>query len=238
MTSLVRFLEWDSAHFGVRLGRLQATTLALDSAMAVVEEMRRERIDCTYCFFDANDRSSCHAAEQGGARQVDLRMSYELDLLRAPKIEARPDIRSATASDIPALERIAETAHRDSRFYFDGRFEEAKVNDLYRIWIRKSVARTFADEVLTIDIEAVPAGYVTLSMKETEAEIGLIAVADSARGGGIGRALVQAAISTTIQRGAKRLSVVTQGRNAAAQRLYQRAGFTIRDALALFHLWR
>jgi ribosomal protein S18 acetylase RimI-like enzyme len=58
-----------------------------------------------------------------------------------------------------------------------------------------------------------------------EAEIRALAVVPEARGRGAGDALLRAVIERAAQQGVRHLVLLTQPEMAAAQRLYQRAGF-------------
>lgn len=241
MKALVRRLDWDSQHFGVSIGRVDAPVVTASSAADIAREMEEAAISCAYLLIDAADRSSFRAATTAGARPVDLRMTYELDLARmrvSGTETATPTIvRSATMDDLSALEPLAAEAHRDSRFYFDGNFDESRVDELYRTWIRKSVTGDLANDVITFDLDGRAGGYVSWSSKGEEGDIGLVAIAEGGRGKGAASTLLRRALTDMAKSGAKRVSVVTQGRNAAAQRLYQRAGFVLRDVAAWLHLW-
>jgi dTDP-4-amino-4,6-dideoxy-D-galactose acyltransferase len=68
--------------------------------------------------------------------------------------------------------------------------------------------------------------------------IGLVGVAEAARGRGLGGRLVAAALGWFAGQGVERVEVVTQGRNVAAQRLYQAHGFRTRRVEVSFHRWR
>jgi N6-L-threonylcarbamoyladenine synthase/ribosomal-protein-alanine N-acetyltransferase len=59
----------------------------------------------------------------------------------------------------------------------------------------------------------------------TEGDIQTIAVADSARGHGLGRTLMQALISEARKRGARLVFLEVRADNPDAQRLYERLGF-------------
>jgi ribosomal protein S18 acetylase RimI-like enzyme len=54
---------------------------------------------------------------------------------------------------------------------------------------------------------------------------------------GVGRKLVVASLGWFDAHGADRVTVVTQGRNIAAQRLYQRCGFLTRSTGLWYHRW-
>ena len=68
--------------------------------------------------------------------------------------------------------------------------------------------------------------------------MGLVAVSGEARGAGVGRAAVTALVAGLSSRGARDVSVVTQGRNAPAIRLYEDTGFRTVSVQLWFHRWR
>ncbi len=161
---------------------------------------------------------------------------------RGPETTTGPpvQVRPATAADLPRLRRIAAASHRDSRFYHDGHFDRRRCGELYAGWIEKSCADP-AGVVLVAalpDPAGRPAGYVTGTIGEDgEGWIGLFAVAPDARGRGVGGALIAAVLDWFAGRGADPVSVVTQGRNVRAQRLYQRFGMRTRSVEVWFHRW-
>jgi GNAT superfamily N-acetyltransferase len=58
-----------------------------------------------------------------------------------------------------------------------------------------------------------------------------LAVADEARGRGVGRALIRAAIEETRRRGARRLTLRVLGHNTPARKLYESEGFEVEGVL-------
>lgn len=91
--------------------------------------------------------------------------------------------------------------------------------------------------MLVAERDSKPAGYIACNWTADAGQIGLIAVAGWARGAGLGRALVTSSLGVFRQNGAKRISVVTQGRNIASQRLYQRCGFLTHSVQIWYHRW-
>jgi dTDP-4-amino-4,6-dideoxy-D-galactose acyltransferase len=67
--------------------------------------------------------------------------------------------------------------------------------------------------------------------------IGLIAVAETQRGRGIGSLLIEAAHGWMAAAGAKKSTVVTQAANVPACRLYERTGYTLEHAENFYHFW-
>ncbi len=82
-------------------------------------------------------------------------------------------------------------------------------------------------------------GYITAAVTSAGAgQIGLFAVAEAARGQGVGGRLIAAALAWFAARGADPVTVVTQGRNIRAQRIYQQFGLLSHGLELWFHRWR
>jgi dTDP-4-amino-4,6-dideoxy-D-galactose acyltransferase len=234
----LEILPWDSEFFGVKIGRLIAWRLT-DAAFATLDTWRRdEDLQCIYCLIEPGDRVSVRTAETHGFRLVDIRT----DLILPPTAPSRPSglqdapIRKAVEKDIEPLRRIARDAHRDSRFYFDERFDPGRVDELFATWIEKS-CRGWADLVLVLDLEGTTSGYVTWHRDGDRGRIGLLALAQTVRGRGYASALLAAAVDEIRAKGNLEIGVTTQGRNAAAQRTYQRAGFVTESIRLWYHWW-
>jgi dTDP-4-amino-4,6-dideoxy-D-galactose acyltransferase len=146
-------------------------------------------------------------------------------------------IRSAREADIPALRALAAASHTASRFFADGSFDRARCAELYAVWIEKS-CRGWADRVLVAEHEGRIAGYLSCHVRDgSRGEIGIVAVAPEAQGRGLGAQLVDASVEWFAERELARVTVVTQGRNTGAQRLYQSRGFRTSSVHLWHHLW-
>jgi dTDP-4-amino-4,6-dideoxy-D-galactose acyltransferase len=232
---LCRFLEWDTNHFGFRIGRVQAGKLDPGDPDAIDAWCDAERIRCLYLLAESADAATAKLAADRGFRFVDIRLT----LAMAPPETALvfPSIRPAREQDLPVLAAIARSSHTDSRFHFDGQFPPERCDGLYETWIRRSCQEGYADVVLVAVHDSRPAGYVTCSAKDDCGQIGLIAVADQARGSGHGSNLIRAALQWFYEARVSRVKVVTQGRNVQAQRLYQRCGFLTSSVELWYHRW-
>ncbi|MEP7309724.1 MAG: GNAT family N-acetyltransferase [Acidobacteriota bacterium] len=230
-------LDWDSAFFGVPIGKAQAempSDVDVTEAWAAHEGMR-----CVFLLMRADRLDVAQAAERHGFFLTGVRVTFErlaaLDVATAPQhgVVVRP----ARSADIAVLEQIAARSHRDTRFYADPNFSRASCGRLYETWIRRS-CEGWADHVLTAEHDGRLAGYITLHCRaEGQGIIGLVAVAENSRRLGVGRALVGGALEWFRDRGLKRASVVTQAQNAGAQGLYQHAGFSVCQVDLWMHKW-
>lgn len=232
MSARCRILPWDSEFFGRRIARLDGPGLRADEAGEILDWCTRERVACLYFLANASCHETGATAERHGFASTDLRMTYaRRSASSAPAVDALVTVRPHHVSDIPTLARIARVAHTDSRFFFDRRFDRSKVEQLFETWVRKACAE---DHVLVGELEGQPVGYLSC---QRDGGIGLAAVAPGMQGQGVGGAMLRGALGWFESQGVTDLRVVTQGRNVAAHRLYQRAGFLTQSVECWFHRW-
>ena len=230
--SSAELLPWDTDFWGIRIARVDGDAMTAEGAAALEEWAAANDVACLY-FLAGEDEATPRIAEDAGYRLTDVRVA----LRRAPAaVETDGRVRAFAAADLPALRAIARTSHGATRFYADPRFPRARCDDLYDVWITRS-AEGWADAVFVADHEGRPAGYLTVHEAGGSASIGLVAVAEDARGAGLGASLVDAAVGWAAGRGVPELTVVTQGRSAAALRVYERAGFRVESVGLWFHRW-
>jgi len=234
--ALCTYLEWDSNFFGVRIARLNIARLDEQTVVDALQWCRSNRIDCLYFLADSDHAATAILAEKNGFHLTDVRMTFENPLTQSETPPAHETIRLAREEDLAALREIARNTHRDSRFYFDDHFDRAKCDQLYATWIENSF-RGFAQAVLVADVANAPAAYLTCHLKDGVSQIGLLGVGAQHQGRGLGTKLVQQFLTWSRQQNAQRATVVTQGRNLAAQRLYQRNRFVTASLRLWYHHW-
>ncbi len=223
----MKIQEWDSEFFGARIGRAEHEPIIGD-----------ERVDCAWLLIPATDYEAIHTEEEFGAEFMDFRVEYARET--GPEVGiARP----ITDHDVDDLAAIARTAFRGlTRFYADRRLPDERCDDLYEGWFRENAADPNV-EVLMVGDGGGPAGFVTVKMvpgpeaSDVPASIVLIAVAEHARGRGLGENLTRAAVNLAHHAGFPRISVVTQGCNIPSQRAFQAAGFRIESSSVWLHNW-
>jgi len=231
------YLEWDSQFFQRRIARLNRHRLDHATMTECAHWCRHHRIDCLYFLADSNDLETPRLAEANDFHLTDIRMT--LGRVVVPEDFAANSFdgfRHAREDDLRALRTIARTSHHDTRFYFDGHFEQEKCDLLYATWIENSF-RGFAQAVLVAEADGEPAAYLTCHLNDQGSQIGLVGVGEGHRGKGLATKLVRAFLSWSREQGARRALVVTQGRNLPAQRLYQRNGFITSSMDLWYHRW-
>lgn len=236
---VVEYLDWDSRFFGRRIARARDTRLTAESARALMDACVAQRIDCLYVLAEGGDAVTVRLLEQHGCAMVDVRVTMERRGTR-PAIDAPPSgiaVRDVRPEDVPHLKAMARTGFGVTRFYADPRFPVSSVDALYETWIEKS-CRGYADAVMVAEVGGRMAGYASCHLRGGGlGQIGLLGVRDEFRGRGLGRTLANAAAAWCASRGADRVRVVTQGRNAGALKVYQRCGFTVEAIDLWYHRW-
>jgi ribosomal protein S18 acetylase RimI-like enzyme len=233
---LCQYLTWDSDFFSCRIGRILPSRLTATTAESALRWCEEEHIDCLYFLADSDDMQTTLTAERVGFALVDIRLTLEHPLTQLPDSE-HSSIRPHRAEDIPYLKAIARASHTDTRFFFDTHFNPEDSARLYEIWIEKS-CNGDAQQVLVWEHEGRAAAYITCHLDaKQEGKIGLVGVDEAVQGRGVGGALIQSALAWFRAQDTQRLTVVTQGRNIRAQRLYMRQSFITHSLQLWYHLW-
>lgn len=233
-----RYLDWDSKFFGRRIAKAEAFSLEASELAQILQWCSIEHIECLYFLIDAH--SDPQLLEDNGFHLVDIRLTLEkqlkYDSVENPEAIAS-DIRASHPEDIRALRVIARVNYADSRFYHDPHFPREQCDLLYETWIESS-CQGYADRVFVASQNEQAVGFITCHLSESSTgQIGLLGVHPEMQKQGIGKRLVTAALHYFAQAGKEHVTVVTQGRNIAGQRLYQRCGFTTATVQLWYHGW-
>jgi len=135
------------------------------------------------------------------------------------------------------MEVLANQCGKHSRFSRDPLIPCKKFVELYLLWIKRSLNKELADEVLVVHKMGKIAGMVTLGSFNGVGKIWLLAVNEDSRGRKYGQALVKAAIDWFDKQGCHHGLVVTQAENIAACNLYKKCGFKVEKVEYYYHFW-
>lgn len=226
ITAPARELSWDGEFWGVRIAQADHPD---------VDDWAREHaVGCLFLLLDTGEIERIHQAEERGFRMMDIRVELEVETYQSNAFGTRLVLHE----DIVGISDLARRSHRLTRFYADPRFPDSRCDDLYEGWIQNSVAG-WADAVYVTGPLGAPTGYVTIHIDDDRdsSSLGLIAIAENARGQGLGQQLVFAVLNHAREQCVPRMRVVTQARNAAALRLFERCGFRIVKTHVWLHKW-
>lgn len=183
---------------------------------------------------------SCRVGDEGpadtvlkaaGFRQVETLITF---CRRVPDDAVMPDeIGPATDADAQACITIGRHAFRLDRFHSDPRLDDSDADELKARWVANSFAGR-ADAILVARQGGALLGFVLCRRTGPTALIDLIAVADRARGLGIGRRLVDGALAYYAGR-VETMTVGTQDTNGPSIALYRAAGFSEARRARTYH---
>jgi dTDP-4-amino-4,6-dideoxy-D-galactose acyltransferase len=238
---IVKYLDWDTKFFGIPMAYVSCLNLTENIQKLVDKFAKDNDLKMIQYLCDCHDRRSVEIAERNGYNFVDIRLTFNLDL-RSFENGYHMNCDNyhyglASSSEMNELKSLSEGIYRDSRYYFDGNFDVDRLNDFYSGWIEKSIFGDFDDECYCVFDNTKPIGFCTIRYKNQVASIGLFGISKSYGGQGIGKKLLSNVLMRVKNKGFSRVSVVTQGRNYRAQRLYQSIGFRTRSTQLWYHKW-
>ena len=230
-------LKWDSDFFGFKTARILAPDLDEQHLTKALQYLRSRDTRLVYW---ASEEQAAFDVHPLGGLLVDRKAVFETDLtqiaplLKPPYAEV---VNYTYAIPQQILADLALQAGEFSRFARDPQFPHERFMALYLEWMRKSLTGEMADAVMVALADEIPAGMVTLSVKNGMGNIGLIAVDASFRGRHLGMSLMAASRNWYLNHKLKRASVVTQADNQAACRLYQSCGYKMVRMEHFYHFW-
>lgn len=235
----LEFLPWDSEFLQFGVARLSLRAGEPAGLAAALAQARAGRWRLLYLLVASEDANGNEAAQQAGAVQVDRKVTFTMPVDAADaRLAVNPLIKSAHAYS-KGLEDLVWQSGKYSRFRLDPHFAPGTYERLYARWLRNSLARRLAREVLVYQAEpqGPEIGLLTLGLKPCFTDIGLLAVGTATRGGGVGQQLVLAARQLTAEWGLAELRVVTQLDNQPGCAFYRKCGFTEHKVEHIYHLW-
>ena len=231
-------LDWDSTFWAREVGtaRPDRDAEALDAG-----RLASSQLDLVYALCASGDLAEVRHAEAAGFRAVDLRCTVVGDAHASrTALTARIGIvvGVAAGADVAAAAALAATVHTNTRFANDPLLDRDRVAALYRRWIERD-AEVPGWELLVARDRGEVSGYVTHGpAADGSGTIGLIGVGADARGRGLGRSLLAAAMTAEAEAGRRLLRVVTHGGDTASMAMYQAAGFTVESLQVWLHWHR
>jgi len=233
-------LHWDSDVFEFPVARLRDTD-DRNALQTAIEAARESGVKLAYLF--AKGEESAQAAISLDGQLISERVTFAREVTDdAGFAFAREDTSIVLepwhdTSPSADLLRLARDAGSYSRFRVDPKVPKRVFNQIYDAWIINSLNKKIADEVMVIRDGSSISGLVTVGAKDGRADIGLLSVREEARGRGLGKALVRAALEWALAKGHREAQVVTQRANIPACRLYSSCGYSVESAEQVFHFW-
>jgi ribosomal protein S18 acetylase RimI-like enzyme len=147
-----------------------------------------------------------------------------------------PLIRIATENDLPAICALGEGVNAQHHVWAPRVFSAPGDPNRLREFFAQSVGKQDTTTLVAEESDQV-VGFINVSLADEKSplsqprrmgRLGSVAVAEAARGRGIGGALVAAAESWAVGQGATEVVLNVWEENVAARRLYERLGYRTR----------
>ena len=226
---------FDSAHYGIKIGRVVPTEPAdLDATLATGKARG-------YAVLFLRVPEEAPVVAELAARGIVPCERLVTSTLVTP---ARPPVRASCAIEqldqvtdpaaIDAIAALTGESFRNTHLHVDPRLPQDRTRALYAAWARNDVTGRAQRTILAREGGDI-VGYITVVVARDTAVIDLVAVTPARQGAGIGGAMLDALLEWLATTGLA-ATVGTQADNRALV-LYRRYGFVPTQVHATFHLW-
>lgn len=223
----IEYLDWDSTFFQKKTYRITVNEPLND--LLINKTIADNKAELVYIFSDSHQPFF----EKYGMQLVDVKITYEKNVQETFNcIDSGPVVYKGKCSE--SLYKLAFQSGRFSRFLTDTLLAP-KFNQLYSLWLEKSIDRTIADEVFVHYNSKNIIGFVTVKKKMSNAVIGLIAVDENYQGKGVGKKLLSVVENWCLQNKLQKIQVTTQKQNINACNFYQHNGYVVKSVEYIYH---
>ena len=238
MNNQLQILEWDSSFFGYPVAKITASSITVEEITSLTSEARAKKIRLVYLFTDPTDQISNQSANATGAKLVDSKITFQIPVDPSVVLTVDDHIEQIE-SGYPSKQLISLSIQSGlySRYKIDPNFINNEFERMYLAWIENSVNKKIADHTFVYMEDGLELGFVTVKVRDSFGQIGLIAVDETSRGKSIGKKLVHAVIDLLVRQNIPELEVATQKNNADACNFYEKVGFKGMKEENIYHIW-
>ena len=233
-------LAWDTDCFGFGVALIVRTAPNEAELSETLRILRKNGYRMAYWYVPVELHETSRIAQACGGFLADEKITYTKKIVGLSNHSGTSAYTAVSYSRTVAdstLIRLALKSGEYSRFRLDPKFPRELYEKLYKYWIKRSVSKELAWEVLVVKEHDDLLGLITLGNKGDRANIELMAVAEHAKSKGIGRILVTDADRHFAKGGYSLAQVVTQRKNLGACRLYESCSYQIDKIENIFHFW-
>ncbi|WP_229338832.1 GNAT family N-acetyltransferase [Christiangramia sediminis] len=227
-------MSWDSNFFGIQVGKLTADK-PLGDQEDLLKELFSKKIDLIY-YYSQEPLSEDFSSKFYEYLLVDLKIPVKKTLTRK-KVNPKISVYSEEKAN-EELVQLAQLAGSHTRFKVDPRISEEKFNELFKVWIEKSVSGEMASKVLVYKEEEKIIGFATISIDGNIGYAPLLAVNRKFEGLGVSFAIMDAVESEMYDHGCEFLVSSTQEVNRKALKIYERWGCEFGKGIYVYHFWK
>lgn len=233
-----RILDWDTNVFGYRVANIEICGDNPQGLEFLIERLKRDNIRLAYWFIDPDNSLLNEKALEIGGEIVDEKVTYYRSILLEDVFQRVDEVIDFNKTKIPPkIYEIAIHASDFSRFRIDKNFKNQEYLILYNHWVKNSINRTIATDVLVYYEEGLELGLLTLKIENDRGIIGLLSVDEKHRGKSIGKKIINSAFFKMKENNVQEVIVTTQKANHSACRFYESMGFHLKSIVNVYHIW-
>lgn len=226
----IKYLEWDSSHFGIKVGELSLATYDSSSLDCAISQAKLNDYDLLYL----KGVSLPHELLSNRLILADQKVIFSK--INSNCFSSDGNIVSWRNHQLDCnLLSLVFQSGGYSRYYTDKNMPIHVFLNLYKTWILDSLNGCIATDVLVYKQEGSILGFLTFKETDNLVTVGLISVDYQKRGKGIGMKLMNSLFSR-IPKG-KRIEVATQNVNTNACHFYEKCGFIEDSITNIYHIW-
>lgn len=227
----IQSLDWDSNFFGYKVGKINLIDINFDEILKIDTQ------DYKLIYLFSAKEIPDEILDKISGKLVDIKV--ELIKKTSKEIANNPinfQVKKINVLTDELIKLVFESGIY-SRYRLDQNFINNEFERMYRAWIQKSLTDSNSEVIGVFDHNEL-IGFISLSLKNGIADIGLIAVDEKARGLKIGSKLLDESNIFALKNKSEFITVVTQANNIQAMRLYERNGFEIKHKNYIYHIWK
>ncbi|MFX0096373.1 MAG: GNAT family N-acetyltransferase [Candidatus Hodarchaeota archaeon] len=238
---VIRKSEWDSEHFGIKVGRYMPHTI--DDVLPDIDFAKNDDYDLLIARIRTDQVGLINEIEETKFKLKDAIVEYILNLDNVEFFEHKGSfkIRKATEHDVEHVKTIAYDSFKDyiGHFHKNMALNRKKCDELYVKWAENSIRdKNVADVVFIAENKEYKLGFGTVKTISDEESRGvLFGTTPEARGRGVYTELLKEAINWSKRKMSKLFVYGTQINNYIAQNVLIKLGFKILSSFYTFHLW-
>ncbi|MDD4609952.1 MAG: GNAT family N-acetyltransferase [Bacteroidaceae bacterium] len=238
-------LDWDTSFLGFPVGRLDLTNCRVSNMSPILEKYVSEAKTMGYklIYLFSNELIALDNNLFKTALLADEKIVYNKKVPTETKKIAREEllipIQSYYKKEVTSsLLNIAYESGKYSRFKTDSNFSESVFQQMYSIWLERSISGEIADDVLVYKEGDKILGLLTYTIRtDKTCVIGLIGVDPQAQRKRIGSKLLSSLESQLRLHNISNIEVATQNKNVKACSFYEKNKYQIKNITNIYHIW-
>jgi len=221
---MIEILDWDSTFFNFNIAHINSD-VDFDEKF-INKYVLDNDINLLQCCVPTCNRNYIHKLEENKFSFSGLNITFNCNIESKIFTKNKLSLKKVKANEENNLISIVENSFLNTRYNYNV-FNKSKVSEMYKIWVKKSIIGDFDNEVLSLKLDEIDIGFVTVNYFLDTARIGLLAISNKLQGRGYGKAMIKLLKAYLFDKNIKRIVINTQGNNIVAQNLYISSGCSI-----------